>query len=304
MRSSLQFSNTSCEQLEQKIEELEHNNKRLQKLCSIQQSLLAQKNTALVDLQKDFTRLKCQREQLLLVKASCEETNTSHEVQEMLQSKNMKSEVENEPLHTNDNSDITELKSSVAELAQNVQKVTLQKQKVESQLEEIMNENQSLVKALERADDEIIDLQTKLRSYEEKVLDLTSPKSRCPFSNTPQFPPCDNLQSPFALQLTDKACKSPQNTGNNQDTGLSLFCELDIQYSSLQQRYCELVEQCTCSASLFHKKWLPSEKPSVNLQEHSMVTDAPFKELFEEVFATLKQTTLVADKLIERKNSK
>lgn len=290
----MQFSNTSCEQLEQKIEELEHNNKRLQKLCSIQQSLLAQKNTALVDLQKDFTQLKCQHEQLLLVKAPIEETNISHEVEQMLQSKNMKSEVENEHLHTNDNSDITNLQSSLAELAQNVQKVTLQKQKVESQLEEIMNEHQSLVKALERADDEIVDLQTKLRSYEEN---LSSPKSSCPFSDTPQFSPCDN---PFAL---DKSCKSPKNSGSNQDAGLSLFCELDVQYSTLQQRYYELVEQCTCSASLFHKKWLPSEKPSVNLQEHSMVTDTPFKELFEEVFATLKQTTLVADKLIERNNS-
>lgn len=297
----MQFSNTSCEQLEQKIEELEHNNKQLQKLCNIQQSLLAQKTSALVDTQKDFAQLKCQHEQLLQVKAAVEETNTSYEADQML---NMKSEVENKHLDTNKSSDITELQSSLADLVQNVQNLTLQKQKFESQLEEVMNENQSLVKALERADDEIVDLQTRLRSYEEKTLDLISPKLRsCPFSEIPNFSPCDNIQSPLALQPTDKACKSPQNSSSSQDTGLSLFRELDVQYSTLQQRYCELVEQCTCSASLLHKKWLPSVKPSANSQENSMVTDAPFKELFDEVFASLKQTTLVADKLFTRKNS-
>ena len=299
MRSSLQFSNTSCEQLEQKIEELEHNNERLQKLCNIQQSLLAQKTSALVDVQKDFTRLKCQHEQLLQVKVAIEETNTSYQAEQMLHSKNMTSEVGNEHLHTNDSSDVTKLQSSLAELAQNVQNLTLQKQKAENQLEEIMNENQSLVKGLERADDEIVDLQTRLRSYEEKTLDLKSKGS--PFSDIPQFSPCDNIQSPLALQPTCKACKSPNKCSSNQDTGLSLFCELDVQYSTLQQRYCDLVEQCTCSASLFHKKCLPSEKSSANSPENSMVTDAPFKELFDEVFASLKQTTLVADKLIEKK---
>ena len=30
--------------------------------------------------------------------------------------------------------------------------------------------------------------------------------------------------------------------------------------------------------------------------------DRPFKELFDEVFATLRQTAQVADRLIERKN--
>ena len=301
MRSSLQFSNTSCEQLEQKVEELEHSNKQLQKLCNIQQTLLAQKTSTFVDLQKDFARLKCQHEQLLQVKMTVEETDAGgFEAEQKRRSKNLKSDDGGKPLSIGDGSDVAELQSSMAELAQSVQNITFQKQKVESELEEVVNDNQSLVKALERADSEIVELQTRLRNVEENSLDLTSPKSRsCPLTDTQQFSPSNDPKSPLTLH---KACKSPRKSGSDQDACLSLFSELDIQYSTLQQRYCELVEQCTCSASLFHKKWFPSkpENPPTNVQ---MVTDAPFKELFDEVFATLKQTSLVADKLIERKNT-
>ena len=297
LRNSLQFSNKSCEQLEQKAEELERNNVRLQKLCDFQENLLTQKSSALADLQKESSQLKNQYEQLQ-VKVAEERTEGGG-----CEKQNSKSDSTDgrEPSEMDGGS---ELQSTVAELTLKVQNSSFQKQKLERELEDILNENQSLVKALERADSEVAELQAKLKAYEENPLEILtlSPKSGRPLSGI--VPTTDDIQSPLSLQPAHTECRSPKKSTSGDIAGLSLFSELEIQNSSLQQRYQELVEECTCSASLFHKKYLPSTAEEPCIQENGVVMDTPFKELFDEVFATLKQTTLVADRLIERNNSK
>ena len=303
LRNSLQFSNKSCEQLEQKAEELERNNIRLQKLCDFQESLVAQKSAALADLQKECSQLKNQYEQLQLKLTEERQESDGCEKQN---AKELNSDDERNVSETGDSSD---LQSTVAELTLKVQNSTFQKQKLERELEDMLNENQSLVKALDRADSEAAELHAKLKAYEENSLEilLLSPNSSRPISGiVPQVPATDDIQSPLNSQPVYTECRSPKKSVSEQMTGLSLFSELEIQNSTLQQRYRELVEECTCSASLFHKKYLPSktDTPLPSAQENGVMMDTPFKELFDEVFATLKQTTLVADKLIERNNSK
>lgn len=311
MKDSLQFSNKSCEQLEQRAEELERNNQQLQKLCDIQQTLLDQKTSTLCDLQEDYSHLKYQHEQLQ-VKLAMEQSDTvSCEADQKLHTTNLKSDVV-QLKDTGNNPEVVELQGTLAELTLKVQSSSFQKQKLERELEDVLNENKSLGNALERADSEIAELQMKLRHYEEESLDNVESTTLSPKSSGHSFTSAsphyiaDDPQSPLNSHSSLKKCKSPKMSAPEQIDGLSLFGELDSQYSTLQQQYQELIKECTCSASLLHKEWLPSkiENPPSSVQENGIVVDTPFKELFEEVFATLKQTALVADKLIERKSSK
>ena len=297
MKDSLQFSNRSCEQLEQKTEELERNNIRLQKLCDIQQELLAQKSENLKDLQEDYVQLKYSHEQLKVKIVARENESDNSITDKKLSPSSSKSCSGDRFLNTSECSDINELQHTLTELTAEVQNCTFQKQKVQKELEDVLNENQSLLKALEQADSEVAKLQMKLRHYEEISMEVValSPKAGH------LIPITDDLSSPTS-QSSHKHLKSPKRSTS--EHGLSLFGELDSQYSSLQQHYEEMVEKCTCSASLTHKKWLSSntEILHTNVQDNGETMDTPLKELFDEVFATLKQSTLVADKLIERNN--
>ena len=271
---------------------------RLQKLCDIQQTLLAQKTESLKDLQDDYAQLKHNYEQLKVKMAIKENEADNCIVDQQLSSNNLKSSNGGMFPDKGNCSEFDELQSTVAELTAKVQNSTFQKQKLQREFEDVVNENQSLLKALERADSEMAELQMKLRHFEESSMEsvILSPRAGHSFTTTSLT---DDLPSP----LTSHKChKSPKRSISEQIDGVSLFSELDSQYSSLQQRYEEMVEECTCSASLIHKKWLSfkTENPAANVQDNGEVMETPLKELFDEVFATLKQTTLVADKLIKR----
>ena len=79
--------------------------------------------------------------------------------------------------------------------------------------------------------------------------------------------------------------------------GKSIFSELDSEYSSLQQQYQNLLTNCVCSAQ--HNV---VEKSNITRSSSiSCGRRGAFKELFDELFATLRQTAQVADKLMEGK---
>lgn len=89
--------------------------------------------------------------------------------------------------------------------------------------------------------------------------------------------------------------------------GHSIFSELDREYSSLQQQYKDLLTNCVCSASQSQQVKGGDDKNAKKSVSKSSVSSGgeAFKELFDEVFATLRQTALVADRLIEgRLNSR
>ena len=295
VKDSLEFSNKSCEQLEQKSEELERNNTRLRKLCDVQHALLEQKSENLKDLQEEYTLLKQSHDQL---KVQIE--NESDNFKQLPPSRS-KSGSGDRLLDRSGVSDVDEVQRSLAELGEKVKNSTFQKEKLQKELEHVVNENQSLLKALEHADSEMVELQMKLRHFEDSSLDFIASSPKADNSST-TIPLTDDLSSPLASQSSHKPLKSPKSAGEHNMGALSLFSELDSQFSSLQRRYAQMVEECTCSASLIHKKWLSSTTGNLhaNVQDNGEMMDTPLKELFDEVFATLKQTTLVADKLIER----
>lgn len=215
--------------------------------------------------------------------------------------------------------EVTDLQSKVEDLTLKLRNATYQKKKIESGFREVAAENQVLSKNLEKAETEIAELQTRLRSYEEATekqsleYPLTSPKLQGYPTLTPTPTKSGSFHyqssSPFGDESPRLLFQKPPKLGEIA-LGASLFSELDSQYSTLQMRYEDLLQQCTCSASLVHKSKhnlslepLETDGAQSTSKPENDSFDKPFKELFDEVFATLRQTAQVADRLIERKNS-
>ena len=332
LKDSLQFSNKSCEQLEGRGEELEKANTSLRKLCEGQQAQLENKTTAVQDLeekldsvQREYQRVKercdsLELSQLQAVGKSCmtaklvrkKSTSFSGELVEDSSEWPTGAQRERELLKTMD------------EVTEKLRTATYQKQKYEKGLREVLAENQSLSRSLERAEADASELQARLRAYEEAMEKQSLERS---YGSPMPYPAATLLTSSTPTggsvfqygSLTSPAEDSSQLSHKSSRTtesvlGTSLFSELDSHYSNLQERYDQLLQQCTCSAGLAHRNQLKNmaagdggtgvlSSLATQPQASSSVAGAPFKDLFEEVFATLKQTAAVADRLIERKKN-
>lgn len=328
LKDSLQFSNKSCEQLESKAEELERTSTSFRKLCEHQQVQLEQKTAAIKDLeekldtvQKEYQKMKDNLElhqvQHTLSK-SCIGSNCK-----LAQKKSTSFSGEDTVDHPTASQREHELLKTVEELTEKFRTASYQRQKYEKGLREVLTENQTLTRSLERVEADAAELQARLRAYEdamEKQQSLErsggSPKPQfISVSSTPTYGSVfqyNGLPSPGSEDIIQVSLKSSRTTESL--LGTSLFSELDSQFSDLQERYDQLVQQCTCSAGLVHRSQLKlaaADGYSDNVLS-SLVTQpetspasagTPFKDLFEEVFATLKQTAAVADKLVQRKKS-
>lgn len=217
-----------------------------------------------------------------------------------------------------------ELLRTVEDLTGKLRTASYQRQKYEKGLREVLVENQTLTRSLERVEADAYEFQVRLRAYEdamekqslERSVGLPIPHSgqHLSVSSTPTYGHVfqySGVQSPGGEDGNHPMLKSSKTTDSL--LGTSLFSELDSQYSDLQERYDQLVQQCTCSAGLAHRSQmkLAAAESSGDVLS-SLVTQpeassgpegTPFKDLFEEVFATLKQTAAVADKLVQRKRN-
>lgn len=306
-RDSLQFSIKSCEQLELKIDELEKVNCRLERLCENRQTLIDQKSAALQELEEEYRQLKLKYDQM---QQKSEQNKDSDNDDKDANEPPVKLNCHlHKPLMLERTQEILELKAVVEELTLKVQKLSYQRQKAERQLEEVMSENEELTVNAEQTESEIAELQAKLKIYEE-VFELQncdsaalSPKIQAPpLASTPYR---GDIQSPINKTPIQKSHKS--STSEIQ-FGMSLFSELDEEYSTLRQNYCQLVQECTCSASLPHKHKYTRSQVSTGVSPDTVQPtlhdlNKPLKDLFDEVFHTLEQTAQVADRLIERKST-
>ena len=321
-KDSLQFSNKSCEQLEARIEDLERTNGLLRKQTETLQIQLEQKTVRVQDLvekldsvQSEHQKLNDRFKNFELGQASAQESSavpfgTKKKVStcscsEMVQSLSKDS--------TCSSVREQELLKSVEELKEKFRTTSYQKEKYEKDIQEILMENQSLARSLERAETDVLELQGRVRAYEEafekRSLDqsITSPVSH-------SYPVSLTLTAIGSILSPSEDCQSYSKTARIEGAiGASLFSELDSQYGDTRERYDQLVQQCTCSAGLAHRHRLKlamsdgSDEPlsplATRSDERTAGEPAPFKSLFEEVFATLKQTAAVADRLIERKKN-
>ncbi len=278
------------------MEELERINSHLQRQMLTQHSTLDHRTQQVESLEDEVLELRRQNErleertaQLVAEKNNAKENPPNGETKARERSKSCYSN----PMET---------ESIVTELTVRVQKLTFQKEKAERTLTSVLNENESLAKNLERAEMEIEELGHRVTVFEDAVdgqsTPLSTPKSSHSTQYTsftlPSIPEDHTLQPSLATEEI------------SQDSGLSLFNELDTEISSLRQNYNTLVQGCTCSASLHHK--ISSRGGGVVfggvVNEGAEAGSRPYKELFAEVFATLKQSAQVADRLVDRKKGR
>ena len=327
-KDSLQFSNKLCEQLETRAEEAEKSNTSLTKLCDSQQSQLEQKTAAVQDLEEkiDSVQRECQR----LTESSqtlCKSRGEGKSTRKKAASFN--GALSDDAVDHPTVSDGTEeLRKNVGELTGRLKTANYQREKYEKGLREVLVENQSLSRQLERAESDLGELGTRLRAFEE-AMERQSLERSCSsplvqsgqhhfsVSSTPTssgvFQYSGSVSSPCVGGGEETGGQRLLKTSRTTDSllGTSLFSELDSQYSDLQEHYDQLVQQCTCSAGLAHRNRMKLAAGSANGltslvtanpgADSSSAAGQPFKDLFEEVFATLKQTAAMADKLVQRK---
>lgn len=321
-KDSLSFSNQLCEQLEVKVEELDATNRRFNTLCHERRSMLEKKTAHLVLVEEE---LNCMRDECNSVKAELEmrrrrDISTSREEPR-----------ESPPPCCSSKAEFTGLREREATLSLKVQSSDFQKQRLEREVVDLLAENAALSQHLEKTEDDLAELQrlscdscdgcdeeetsnnhtphvslTHSKNNEEELEDCIPPPS--PLAPPLATPPGSNKPAVSSAGL-------PIPTSPGSTNGRSLFSELDSEYNSLQETYGTLLHRCTCSASLgLHREVLLNGGGGggrIQGGGGGMAVPAPsskggdmggsFKALFEEVFATLRQTAQVADRLIERR---
>ena len=211
-----------------------------------------------------------------------------------------------------------ELLKCVEKLTEKLHTASYQRDKCEKALREVIAENQVLSCNLERAEVDMGELHTRLRTYED-IMEKQSLERSCSSPvfqhlsviSTPTYGGAFQYASGLPTPSSADSSEHPSSLGTLLTTdstlGTSLFSELDSQYSDLQERYDQLLQQCTCSAGLAHRN---QQKPAAAHRKSDDLSSfiptgatpgTPFKDLFEEVFTALKQTAAVADKLMQRK---
>ena len=286
-------------------------NERLQKLCDSRKILTEQKDATIQELEQ---KLEALQEEYSKIKEQCQSSEQSL-------AKDTSSETIVESPRTTrsvsfsgmlsyslpQRAEVKELQDTVAELTLKLHNATYQKKKLEAELKEVLADNHALGRTLEKAEAEVAELQAKVKLFDDisegQSLErsITSPRSRDLAISTPtsdSFHSPGMEDNPALLPL-----KSPKATLAMEGLqGMSLFSEIDNQYGVVQKQYEDLLQRCTCSASLAHKNRYHVSAEKEDNMEGGRRQDRPFKELFDEVFATLRQTAQVADRLIERRS--
>ena len=176
--------------------------------------------------------------------------------------------------HTNISKDeeIFELKSNNKSLNSKIQSISKQKMKLEAEITTLTDTNRTLEQSLAETEAKVLKFQSKLDSLENEK---------------------QSSKDPVSCDTTDY---HPEKSDGTMKNGVSLFGELDEQFLQLQTQFKDLVVSCNCSASLPYKEKysyhnrVEIRKPSVNRK--------PFQHIFDKIYATLKETTVVADRLL------
>lgn len=316
-RDSLQFSNHLCEQLESKVDELETTNKHLAKLCRERLALLEQKRSNLAEVKED---LVCSRDECDGMRVDLEKMQVREEIRAERNGGALGTPCGAGGGQENAIEEAVALQGKVKALSLRVQSSDFQKKRLERELASALGENASLGRNLEKTEAEVSDLQLKFEELttESRSQETVTSPNQC-YHVTPASSPY-HLSSSFALLRPKFNGALPHDTSFGQNAecphpgNVSLFSELDTEYSSLQESYGDLVHTCTCSASLPHKKRhggcvggaVVGEEASSGGRDGPTGTGlagGAFKELFEEMFCTLRQTAEVADRLIEKRVS-
>lgn len=314
------------------MEDVESSNRYLTKLCEERRSLLKQKSSHLESTEEALTHLKTDYESVRedLARARRESLTLTRDREECGGPRSVRARdscdgsvndgvVEVAELRGKaEQEEVSKLRVNVVELSQKLQNSAFQKQRLERQVQEVLGENASLTRSLDRTEAELAELQLRFEELSEAAGHNQEPPTSPPSSVTTPLTPIsltplrrrNVISSSGRLDSSSVVEDSSPRTVLSDTNGESLFSELDTQYSNLQQSYGDLLHKCTCSASLEHRGRADYPLPCPAMHSDSLASgggggggSGAFKELFEEMFATLKQTAQVADRLIEKRAS-
>ena len=313
----MKFSNRSCENLELKLEEFDAENRDLKLALSKKVVTIQVKNKVIDDLQKRVEVLDAEITKLQNELKFANDIDDTSSIMKQEQSGNKDSQTTSFSM--------LELQEQLDDLNFKLQNATYQKSKVQQTLDTVMSENSKLTDVLEKTEMEVLELQSHVKILEEGVL-LEKSEAATPLSSIPPQSPT-RYASPgtpmysFSLHSNHVVVDDTLISANSRlfqnssgSGGLTLFAELQAEYNSLQNKFDDLVSNCRCKASSPYNEFQAKEGSSLAPKYSSdetkvhestissgIVPDSSLKSLFQEVYATLKQTTLVADKLIERR---
>lgn len=221
-----------------------------------------------------------------------------------------------------------ELHDLVEDLTKQLSDLRYQKSKAKSNYETITTENRKLRELLSKSESEVVDLQIQVKFLEDLNNDRSEPA-------TPIPPPSPGRRSVLS-SLSHPGGSCPHCSGSLLDYSYensfslnriksesfigsdTLFTELQNELNTVQVSFDKLLQNCTCPASIPYKDLfldtpllLDTPPPcGDNVKEQSTVNtlsangrfhNSTMKELFEEVYASLKQSSIVADQLLTRR---
>lgn len=219
-----------------------------------------------------------------------------------------------------------ELQEVVEDLTKRLSDLQFQKTRMKQSTETVSSENRKLKELLMKAESEAIDLQAQVKFLEELNSEKSEPATPIP----PQSP---GRRALLMSSMSNPGNMCPHCSGNFFETSFenslspaglkmenggiitgsdTLFSELENELNTLQIRFDRLLQDCTCSASVPYKDLMLDtpppcgEGPKESITKATLFCDSELREkslkdLFEEVYASLKQTSVVADQLLIKK---
>ena len=311
----MKFSNRSCENLELKLEEYDAENRDLKLTLTKKDVTIQVKNKIIDDLQKRVEMLEVEITKLHNELKSTNDIDGTSSVTKQEHPGNKDS--------LTASLSMLELQKQVDDLNFKLQNATYQKSRVQQTLDTVMSENSKLTEVLEKTETEVLELQSRVKILEEggflEKSEAATPLSSIPPQSPTRYASPGTPMHSFSFHSNHVVVDDTLISANSRlfqnssgSGGLTLFAELQAEYNSMQNKFDDLVSNCQCKASSPYKEFQVKEGSSSAAKYSSDETkarestsgiapDSSLKSLFQEVYATLKQTTLVADKLIERR---
>lgn len=324
-REALKFANQTCEQFEQRVEELETDLHDVRSQCVGKESTVSRKSRLIEHLE---TRLDAIEQENLRLR---EEIGCLNEQQKERDStatySRSRSYSATSPSRKGMASQ-SELQSLAEELTTKLHNSNYQRGKLQEGMEKLLSENHKLNESLVSVEGEVGELQFKIKALENTLIErdaalLPTTPTRRSMASTPTHLarmghiPTTPTHSTFSLQSLSESLSEeslPAGPNHHNLNGVSLFSEFKSSHAQLQNMFDKLVSECKCPASASYRlgtesawhgdvagtmegnSFERSTRNSLETTKEESLTD-----LFQEVFVTLKQTTLVADKLLERR---
>lgn len=319
----MKFSNRSCENLELKLEEYDTENRDLKLALTKKDVTIQVKNKVIDDLQK---RVEILEVEIIKLQNELKSTNDIDGISSVMKPEQPGNKDRNKDSLATGLS-MLELQEIVDDLNFKLQNATYQKSKVQQTLDTVMLENSKLTEVLEKTETEVFELQSRVKILEEGVLseksEAATPLSSIPPQSPTRYASPGTPMHSFSFHSNHVVVDDAMISANSRlfqnssgSGGLTLFAELQAEYNSLQNKFDDFVSNCQCKASSPYKEFQVKEGSSSGAKYSSdeaktcestissgIAPDSSLKSLFQEVYATLKQTTLVADKLIERRKT-